>query len=92
MGLLDSLTTWFRREKADVTESLDQLEQKLDADLSRKERELAATPEERLDMIQDEIADDPFAEIRERIERTTHLGDAEAEVDAIDRPADDESS
>jgi hypothetical protein len=90
MGLLESITTWFRREKADVAESLGELEQKLDADLARKERELAASPEERLDMIQDEIVDDPFAEIRERIERTTHRGDAEAEVDALDRPADDQ--
>ncbi|MEZ5225982.1 MAG: hypothetical protein R2710_04725 [Acidimicrobiales bacterium] len=86
MGLLGSITRWLRKESADIGEALDDVTESLDRDLSRKERELAASPEERISMIQDEIADDPFAAIRDRIEASSAHADAEADVDAIDGP------
>ncbi len=85
MGLLDSIGGWLKREKADIDDALDELGADLDADLSRKERVLNASPEERLAIIQSEIADDPFAEIRDRIEATT------AKADAVESLADSNS-
>lgn len=76
MGLLDTITAWIRRESADVSAALSDLESDLDADISRKERELEASPQERLAMVHDEITDDPFAEIRERIDHSLNRADA----------------
>ena len=69
MGFLDQVRGWLRREKADVSDALREAEQRLDADLSRKERELTETPEEGLKRIQDEIGanPDPLDEIRGRV-------------------------
>jgi hypothetical protein len=51
--------------------AVDQLEQRLDVDLGRKERELAASPSERLDMLQDEIDQSSGLDaVREKIERS----------------------
>lgn len=80
MGLLDTLTAWFKREKADITQAKAELEERLEDDLHRRERSLTASPEERLAMIQDEITDDPFAEIRAKLDRTS----ARAELDQAD--------
>lgn len=81
MGLFDSLTSWFRREAADVKQSIDRLEADLDADLSRKERELTATPEERMEMIQDDTSvDDAFAAIQDKIDGRQAHADATAEL------------
>ncbi len=90
MGLLDSITGWLRKEKSDIGDAIDDATESLDRDVQRKERELDATPEGRIEMIQGEIDDDPFAAIRDRIEGSTADADAEAEVDAIDGPVLDE--
>ena len=81
MGFLDSVTNWFKREASDVKESVDRLEGRLDADLSRKERELDATPEERMAMIQEETsADDALAAIQDKIDGVQAHADAEADL------------
>ncbi len=89
MGFLDSLTSWFKREAGDVKESVGQLEDKLDADLSRKERELAATPEEKIDMLTEKIEaeDDAFAAIQDKID--AQQGKALANEELMDAPPDD---
>lgn len=53
---VDRIRGWLRREARDVREVLGDAERRLDADLSRRERALAATPEERLQATLDEIA------------------------------------
>ena len=90
MGLFDSITSWIRKEKGDIGDALDDATESLDRDLTRKERELDATPEERIGMIQDQISDDPFSAIRDRIESTTAHAEAEANVDALDQAVMDE--
>ena len=73
------IVSLFRREAADVKDGLKQVGDTLDSELARKERELAATPEERIEMILDEQAADDarFEELSGRI-----LGDAAAKADA----------
>ncbi len=72
MGFLDRVLAAFRREKAEAADLLEDTEARLDADLARRERELAESPEERLARLQQEIGaqDDPFAEVRRKIART----------------------
>ncbi len=86
MGLFDSISRFLRKESADIGDAIHDATESLDRDLSRKERELSATPEARLEMLQGEIDDDPFAAIRDRIEASTAHADAEADVDALDGP------
>ncbi len=86
MGLFDSIMRLVRKESADIGEALDDVTDSLDRDLTRKERELTASPQEQLERIQEQVDDDPFAAIRDRIESSTAHADAETEVDAIDGP------
>lgn len=89
MGFLDSVTSWFKREAAEVKDSVSGLEQRLDADMSRKERELAATPEEKMDMLAEKIEaeDDAFSAIQDKID--AKQGKALADEELMDEPADD---
>ena len=70
MTLLDQLRSWLKREKSDVDQAWRETETRLNADLSRKERQLNESPEERLARTQAEIeaTDDPFQEIRRRVQ------------------------
>lgn len=79
MGLWDSVKAFFRRETADVAEGLSSLRDKLDEELTRRERELEATPSERMEMIQDELdaADDRLAELEAELDRRTSEDDPE---------------
>ncbi len=89
MGFLDAVTSWFRREAQDVKDSVDRLEDRVDADLSRRERELDATPEERMEMIQEETAaDDALAEIQSRIDRSQAQAEAHADLATPTDPTD----
>ncbi len=83
MGLLDSITAWFKSETADVKDAVGNVTRDLDADLSRKERELTASPAERIDMLQDEIdSDNSLDAIRDRIDGATAHADAVEELSA----------
>ena len=77
----------FKSEAADVKEGLTNVGQALDDELARKERELAATPEDRIDMIlEDQAAEDArFDELTERVLGKSSEADAVAEV--ADEPA-----
>ena len=66
----DRIRAALRREKRDIDEAVDELTTKANATLDQKERELQATPEERLAMEQakgDEI-DAELDAVRRRIE------------------------
>jgi len=70
MGTWDRIRAALRREKADIDEALAEFEVKANASLDRRERELRATPEERLAMEQERAAenDAEIEAIRRRIE------------------------
>ncbi len=70
MGFLDSLKAWLLTEKADLAESTAELEQRLDADLDRREAQLAESPGEAMERIQGEIAqnESSFDAIRDIVE------------------------
>jgi hypothetical protein len=72
----------FKSEAADVKEGLSNVGQALDAELARKERELAATPEERIDMLleEQEAEDARFDELTEKVLGTSAEADAVEEV------------
>lgn len=63
------LTDLFKREATEVAEGLASAGRALDDELARKERELAATPEERIDMILQErdTEDARFQELADRV-------------------------
>ena len=87
MGFLDAVTNWFRREARDVKDGVERWEGRADADLTRKERALDATPEERMESIQAETgADDALAEIQAKIDGAQ--AHAEARGDLIEPDAD----
>jgi hypothetical protein len=70
VGTWDRLRAALRREKRDVDEAIDELTAKGNAALDRRERELRATPEEKLALEQERGAenDAAFEEVRRRIE------------------------
>ena len=70
MGTWDRILAALRREKRDVAEALDEFTERANADLDRRERELHATPEEKLALEQERVAenDAEIEAIRRRIE------------------------
>lgn len=83
MGFLDSLKTWLRTESADAKDLLGDTTTRLESDLNRREAELGASPAERLEQLQDQIAeDDSFGSLRDKIEGRS------AKADAVDELAD----
>lgn len=70
MGTWDRIKAALRRERDDVAEAVDELTGRGNEALDRRERELHATPEERLAMEQERAAelDDDFEAVRRRIE------------------------
>ncbi len=94
-SFLTSLKNWFSSESAEAKKVKEDLEDRLDSDLTRRESELAATPEQRLDSIQTEIdnSDSMFDEIRAKIDTSTVAAELDAtEADAIDDVSDDLST
>ena len=85
MGFLDSLKTWFRSESADAKDLLGETRDRLASDLDRREAELHATPSERLEQLQEQIADgeNSFDALRDKIEGR------EAKADAVDELSTD---
>ena len=56
MRLSERIRTWLRRESADAAQLRDDTTRRLEAELTRRERELNATPEERIDTLTAEMA------------------------------------
>lgn len=91
MAFLDTIRRWLGREAREARETLSDAEQRLDAALTRRERELEATPEERLDMTQDEIAasDAEYEALKAKLEASSEVaeaGDAAAGPPAEGKP------
>lgn len=84
MSFWERINAIFHREATDVKEGLDKVGKSLDAELARKERELAATPEERIDMILEEqqAEDARFEELENKVLGTEAEAEASAEVEA----------
>lgn len=69
-SLWERVTRVLRREARDAGVLAREAQERLDRELGRRERELAATPEERLQASIEEIerSDDAFDEVRRRLE------------------------
>ena len=69
MPWFDRIKIYFKREAHDVKDGLAEAGRALDEVLAKKERELAATPEERIDMIlEEQQADDArFEKLADRV-------------------------
>lgn len=70
MGTWDRIRAALRREKHDVDEAVEEATERANAALDRRERELNATPAEKLAMEQERASqvDDEFEAVRKRIE------------------------
>lgn len=70
MGTWDRIKAVLRREKRDLDDVVDDATARANAALDQRERELRATPEERLEIEQEraEALDDEFDAVRRRIE------------------------
>ena len=86
MGFIDSLKRWFSGEAAEVRESMDDAGAALNADLDRREADLKATPEEKMDALLEEIEqsdeqlDELTAEIQAESEAAGEVADAAGET------------
>ncbi len=92
MGFFDSLKNWFSSEVAEVKESASSAQSRLESEMDRREADLDASPQDKLDQIQGEIADDPFAAVRDKIDGQQAHADAieELAVPGEDIPVDAE--
>ena len=79
---MDSVKKWFKTEAAEVKASVSDVGQKLDADIAKREREMNMSPQEKIDAIQGEISDDPFAAARDKIEGAESRALADEELAA----------
>jgi hypothetical protein len=72
MGTWDKIKAALRREKRDLDEAVDDWTARGNAALDQRERELNATPEEKLEIEQERGAaiDEEFDAVRKRIEGT----------------------
>ena len=90
MGFLDSLKRWFNGEAAEVRESMDDAAAALNADLDRREAELKASPEEKMDQLLEEIEqsdqqlDELTSEIQAESEAAGEVADAAGETVPIE--------
>ncbi len=86
MSILDSLKRWFRGEADEVRESMDDAAAALNADLDRREAELKASPEDKMDLLLEEIEqsdqqlDELTAEIRSEPEAAGEVADSAGET------------
>lgn len=87
-----SLKAWLSKEAADLSDVTTDMEDRLSADLDRREDRLNETPSETMERLQSEIADgeSAFEAIGDKIGQTEAKADAVAEVDEIlDLPSDE---
>jgi len=71
MGAWERIKAALRREKRELDDAVEDMTARANAALDRRERELRATPEERLEIEQERGAavDEEFDAVRRRIER-----------------------
>lgn len=81
MGFLDKVKSFLGKEGADIGEALNKTKDRLNTDLDKRERDLNASPEEKLDAMTAELEDnDPLAEVRNKIDGQSANADANAEL------------
>lgn len=87
MGFLDTIKSWLGAEAAEANDLKNDLEARWNRDLDRKEAELAATPEERMRMIQDQIDDNraTLDELQAKVDGRNAAADATATLDSPER-------
>jgi hypothetical protein len=70
MRFTERVRAWLGRETADAQELMAETRERLEDDLDRRERELAASPDERLTILQEQIAenDAAFRALQERLQ------------------------
>ncbi|MGI9595556.1 MAG: hypothetical protein ACR2QK_05330 [Acidimicrobiales bacterium] len=92
MGFLDSVKSWFKAEAAEAEDLGRKTKSRLEADLDRREAALNATPEQRLEQIQEQISDGDagFDDLQAKVEGRQALADADAELADIDKAARNE--
>lgn len=81
MGLWDRIKAFLAAETADIKDELSEIRDSLDTELARKEREQQATPEERVEMIIEEIEEEDaaFEALEDRIRGTAEGEPADGE-------------
>lgn len=81
MGLMDSLKQLITGEVEAAKDLKDDLETSWSADLDRKEADLNATPEEKIESLQDRIAQNSsfFGELRARMAETGPIPQVDAD-------------
>ncbi len=92
MTFWESVKAFLRREASDVRDGIEGLKDRLDAELTRREAELEATPSERLDMIRDDIEEGDSVFDRIEAEIDARLGGSEADEEvrqAVEAAADE---
>jgi hypothetical protein len=70
MRFTERVRVWLGREAADAQELAAETRERLEDDLGRRERELVASPDERLTTLQEQIAenDAAFRALQERLQ------------------------
>ena len=92
MTFWESVKAFLRREASDVRDGFEDLKDRFDAELTKRETELEATPSERLDMIRDDIeqGDSVFDRIEDKIDARLGESDADEEIrDTIEAAAEE---
>lgn len=94
MGFLDSLKRWLSGEAAEVRESMDDAAATLNADLDRRESELKASPEEKMDQLLEEIeqSDQQLDELTSEIQATSEAAGEVADAAGESAPIEDDGS
>jgi len=84
MGVWDTVRSWFKSEAVELVDAKKDLEERLDADLTRRERQLDETPAEALERLQREAADsdDSFSAISDKIDAAAARAAAAAKAEA----------
>ncbi|MDH4075562.1 MAG: hypothetical protein OEY41_01390 [Acidimicrobiia bacterium] len=84
MGVWDTVRSWFKSEAAELAEAKEDLEARLDHDLTRRERQLDETPAETMERLQREAADGDtsFSAISDKIDAAAARAAAAAKAEA----------
>lgn len=82
MGFLDSIKSWFTTEAAEAKDLGRTTKARMEADLDRREAELKASPAERMEQLQEQIADGDatFSALQDKIDGREALADATADI------------
>lgn len=84
MGVWDTVRSWFKSEADELVDAKQDLEARLDQDLSRREQQLDETPAETMERLEREAADGDtsFNAISDKIDATAARAAAAAKAEA----------